>query len=56
MDNQTGSEHVNKCIVPLREEEIPIYEKVNKFKVNHRVFRKEFSVFKEWKEDTPALL
>lgn len=28
-----GVEHVNKCIIPLREEEIPVYEKVNKFKV-----------------------
>ena len=47
-----GIEHVNKCIVNLREEDIPIYEKVNKFKVNKRVFRKDASVFKEWKEDT----
>jgi hypothetical protein len=53
---QLGIEHVNKCIVNLREEDIPIYEKVNKYKVNQRVFRKDASVFKEWKEDTNGML
>jgi len=53
--NDGESEYINKCIVPLREEEIPIFEKIGRTKVQQRVFRKEFSVFKEWKEDTPSL-
>jgi hypothetical protein len=53
---QMGIEHVNKCIVNLREEDIPIVEKINKFKVNQRVFRKDASVFKEWKEDNMSMI
>ncbi len=55
-DPKAGVEHVNKCIVNLREEDVPIYEKINKFKVNQRVFKKDASVFKEWKDDTPGML
>lgn len=40
----------------MREDEIPIFENVNKFKVNTRVFKKDTSVFKEFKEDTAASL
>ena len=30
--------------------------KLSKFKVIERVFKKETSVFREWKEDTPQVL
>lgn len=47
---------MNKCIVNLREDEIPVFEKANKSKVQQRVFKKETSVFREWMEDTPKTL
>ena len=53
---EDNSEHINKCIVQMREEEIPIFENVNKFKVQTRVFKKDTSVFKDFKEDTTASL
>jgi hypothetical protein len=42
--------------VSLREDDVHIFEKINKFKVQKRVFIKEHSVFKDWKEDTPGTL
>ena len=53
---QDQNQFVNKCIIPLREEDVPIHEKVNRFKVQQRVFKKENSVFKEWKEDTQNMV
>lgn len=53
--NDGESEYINKCIIPLREEEIPIFEKIGKTNIKQRVFRKEFSVFKDWREDTPSM-
>eukprot|EP00347_Sterkiella_histriomuscorum_P002614 403367462 len=48
--------HLLKCISPLREEEIPIFIKGSKIKVQQRVFKKDNSVFKDWKEDTPQTI
>mmetsp|Transcript_33982 Transcript_33982/g.33126 ORF Transcript_33982/g.33126 Transcript_33982/m.33126 type:complete len:307 (+) Transcript_33982:58-978(+) len=47
---------VHNFISTVREEDIPIYVKQHKMKVVERVFKKETSVFKDWKEDTPAVL
>ena len=53
---QEGIEHINKCIVNMREDEIPLFEKANKSKVQQRVFKKDASVFRDWKEDTSKTL
>jgi len=50
------TEHPNyfphKIIVKNRDEEIPIHVKISNRKHIVRVFKKEHSVFKDWKEDT----
>lgn len=51
-----GIEHINKCIINMREDEIPLFEKDNKSKVQQRVFKKDTSVFRDWKEDTTKSL
>lgn len=40
----------------MREDEIPLFEKANKSKVQQRVFKKDASVFRDWKEDTTKTL
>ena len=47
---------MHKLIAPSREEDIPICVKSSKFKVNKREFKKDTSVFKDWKEDNYASL
>jgi hypothetical protein len=45
---------IHRLMVPVRTEEIPIVVRPSKNKeVVERKFRKETSVFREWKEDTP---
>eukprot|EP00349_Pseudokeronopsis_sp_Brazil_P006027 CAMPEP_0202967230 /NCGR_PEP_ID=MMETSP1396-20130829/12024_1 /ASSEMBLY_ACC=CAM_ASM_000872 /TAXON_ID= /ORGANISM="Pseudokeronopsis sp., Strain Brazil" /LENGTH=291 /DNA_ID=CAMNT_0049692037 /DNA_START=293 /DNA_END=1165 /DNA_ORIENTATION=+ len=51
-----GKMFVHNFITPVREEDIPIVVKKTKMKVTERVFKKDASVFKDWKEDTPFLL
>lgn len=53
---QEGIEHINKCIINMREDEIHLFEKDNKSKVQQRVFKKDTSVFRDWKEDTTKTL
>ena len=43
-------------IAPYREEDIPIQVKASKTKIVERKFKKEMSVFKDWREDSPYLL
>jgi hypothetical protein len=45
-----------RCVVPPRAEEVPPYPKPLRSKQVARVFRKEHSVFKDWKEDTQETL
>jgi len=44
------------CIVPARQEEVPLFHKPPKSKTNERVFTKDQSVFRPWREDTDYLL
>jgi hypothetical protein len=43
-------------LAPVREDDLPIFNKTSKVKVIQRKFRKEHSVFRDWKEDTEASL
>ncbi|CDW89852.1 UNKNOWN [Stylonychia lemnae] len=47
---------LHKMIAPFREEDIPVYIKQSKMKVFSRVFKKETSVFRDWKEDNDQIL
>lgn len=41
---------IHKCIIQAREEEVPPFAKPANNKNNERVFNKEASVFRDWKE------
>lgn len=47
---------MHRCLIPVREEEVPSFFKTGKSKINQRVFRKEYSVFRDWREDNPNFL
>ena len=47
---------VNQFVAPPRREEIQISEKEKKKKIGKRLFDKNKSVFKDWKEDTQRSL
>jgi hypothetical protein len=51
-----GEVFAHTLLAPYREEEIPIQVKQSKTKTIERRFKKDASVFKEWREDTPYLL
>ena len=48
--------YAHTLLAPYREEDIPIQVKQSKTKTIERKFKKDASVFKEWKEDTPYIL
>ena len=58
-DERTGSPvpspeeqfSLHRCIIQAREETIPPYVKEGKSHVQQRVFKKETSVFRDWRED-----
>jgi len=54
LENKEYSMH--RCLVPAREEEIAPFAKEPRSKENVRVFKKEHSVFAQWREDTPIIL
>jgi hypothetical protein len=48
--------YFHKLISPVREEDLPISIKTSKVKQIQRKFRKEHSVFREWREDNDVTL
>eukprot|EP00347_Sterkiella_histriomuscorum_P014450 403360819 len=54
IENIDQETFMHKLIAPFREEDIPIFVKTSKIKVFQRVFKKDTSVFKDWKEDTAS--
>jgi len=48
--------YFHKLIAPVREEDLPIEIKTSKVKLVQRKFKKEHSVFREWREDTDISL
>ena len=56
-NNDINTSHsLHRCLVPAREEEIPLLYKPYIARSCERVFKKETSVFKDWKEDEPKML
>jgi hypothetical protein len=51
-----GEHFSHALIAPYREEDIPIQVKTSKTKIVERKFKKEMSVFKDWREDSPYIL
>jgi hypothetical protein len=51
-----SNEHtIHRLIVPVRSEDVPIVVRPSKKKAGEvRKFRKEMSVFRDWKEDNDA--
>jgi hypothetical protein len=47
-----GEHFAHKLLAPFREEDIPVLTKASKLKTVERKFKKENSVFREWREDT----
>lgn len=46
----------HRCIIQAREEEVPPFSKEPKSLDHVRTFQKEFSVFKDWREDNDQVL
>lgn len=57
MQSEDNSKNIkfsmHRCIIQAREEEVPHFAKIGISKLNERVFDKEHSVFKDWKENPP---